>query len=106
MTLWLFGCSNDDDRYQKIDKNFIPKEDHYALYSIGKEIDFHELSEKHVLTHFQKGIYDESLEVAKERLPSVSIKTNETPYFIVFDKDGVVLKTHDLKDAIKLIKNH
>ncbi|SFL45313.1 hypothetical protein SAMN04487943_101628 [Gracilibacillus orientalis] len=100
--LLLFGCSEEDE-FARNYTHLMPSENSdYSIYSVGYKINPEELTNQGINTDNYKIIYESSLEGADNTYPKLELK--EEPAFVVFDKNGLVLKSYNFESLIKHLK--
>ncbi|MFE5430002.1 hypothetical protein [Peribacillus simplex] len=94
----LVACTNEKDDFARIHPNHLPSEGHrYSLQAVGKEITV-DLLEDNNITNVGPITNTSSYESLNEQYPKLELK--KEPAFIVFDENGLVLKTYDYEEMI------
>lgn len=98
------GCLKETMEYREkpFIKEFLADEKGYfSIFEIGYKISDEEFA-KRGIDNLQQIRYESSLRSAKETVPS--IKTTQTPYFIIFDDKKIVLETHHPDEVFRFLK--
>lgn len=99
----LVACTDEKDDYARIHPNLLPSEGHtYSLQAVGKEITFDLLEESNI-TNVGPITNEASYKSLNEQYPKLELK--KEPAFIVFDENGLVLKTYDYEEMIDFLQN-
>ena len=99
----LVACTDEKDDYARIHPNLLPSEGHtYSLQAVGKDITFDLLEESNI-TNVGPNYKWSILQVVEWAISKTWIK--EEPAFIVFDENGLVLKTYDYEEMIDFLQN-
>ncbi|CAK6478723.1 hypothetical protein ACPOM7_25525 [Peribacillus castrilensis] len=99
----LVACTDEKDDYARIHSNLLPSEGHtYSLQAVGKEITF-DLLEENNITNVGPIRNEASYKSMNEQYPKLELQ--KEPAFIVFDENGLVLKTYDYKEMIDFLQN-
>ncbi len=98
----LVACKDEKDVYARIHPNLLPSEGHtYSLQAVGKEITFDLLEESNI-TNVGPITKEASYKSLNEQYPKLELK--KEPAFIVFDENGLVLKTYDHEEMIVFLQ--
>ncbi|KOR80782.1 hypothetical protein AM232_21735 [Bacillus sp. FJAT-21352] len=99
----LVACTDEKDDYARIHPNLLPSEGHtYSLQAVGKEITIDLLEESNI-TNVGPIRNEASYKSLNEQYPKLELK--KEPAFIVFDENGLVLKTYDYEEMIDFLQN-
>ncbi|WP_342605165.1 hypothetical protein [Peribacillus sp. FSL E2-0159] len=99
----LVACTNEKDDFARIHPNLLPSEGHrYSLQAVGKEISL-DLLEDNNITNVGPVTNTSSYESLNEQYPKLELK--KEPAFILFDENGLVLKTYDYEEMIDFLQN-
>ncbi|MFE4814673.1 hypothetical protein ACFQ9Y_26810 [Peribacillus simplex] len=99
----LVACTNEKDDFARIHPNLLPSGDHrYSLHAVGKEITV-DLLEDNNINNVGPVTNTSSYESMNEQYPKLELK--KEPAFIVFDENGLVLKTYDYEEMIDFLQN-
>ncbi|MGP1909936.1 hypothetical protein ACTSEZ_17325 [Metabacillus sp. JX24] len=99
----LLACTNEKDDFARIHPNLLPSEGHkYSLQAVGKEITF-DLLQQNNITNVGPITNTSSFKSLNEQYPKLELK--KEPAFIVFDENGLVLKTYDYEEMIDYLQN-
>ncbi|MBT2617730.1 MULTISPECIES: hypothetical protein [unclassified Bacillus (in: firmicutes)] len=74
----------------------------YSLQAVGKEITYDLLEESNI-TNVGPITNEASYKSLNEQYPKLELK--KEPAFIVFDENGLVLKTYDYEEMIDFLQN-
>ncbi|MRH42080.1 hypothetical protein GH741_05250 [Aquibacillus halophilus] len=105
LVILLVSCSRSEkDNYALVHSELLPDEnDHYSLEAVGKEITFEILQEKDI-TNVSPITNSDSYEFLNKQYPQLDIK--EKPAFILFDVNGLALKTYDYNELINFLQDN
>ncbi|WP_201714626.1 hypothetical protein [Rossellomorea arthrocnemi] len=99
----LLACTSEKDDFARVHPNLLPSEGHqYSLQSVGKEITFDLLQENNI-TNVGPITNTSSFESLNEQYPKLDLK--KEPAFIVFDENGLALKTYEYEEMIEYLQN-
>ncbi|MFY0758649.1 hypothetical protein AB1K32_07185 [Metabacillus dongyingensis] len=99
----LLACTNEKDDFARVYPNLLPSEGHkYSLQAVGKKMTFDLLQENNI-TNVGPITNTSSFESLNEQYPKLELK--KEPAFIIFDENGLVLKTYDYKEMIDYLQN-
>ncbi|QHE51593.1 hypothetical protein [Pontibacillus sp. HMF3514] len=104
LLIMITACTGNKDDFVHIYSGLLPDEDDkYSLQVAGKEINIAMLHQNDI-SNVNPIINTESHEELNNLYPKLKLK--QTPAFVVFDKNGVVLKTYDYDELIDFLKNN
>lgn len=101
--------SSDTDKKDKLldvskSELLADSEDTYSLYSVGRQVNYKELSDNGI-ENVNKFIYSMgSYKSANEIYPI--LKLEKEPAFVVLDTEGIVYKGYDYEELIEFLKNN
>lgn len=100
----LVSCSKSEkDDYATLFPGLLPDEaNHYSLQAVGKEVTFEVLKEKGIanVNHITNS---SSFKVLNDKY---QLEIEQKPAFVLFDTNGLVLKTYDYNELIKFLQEN
>lgn len=100
----ITACTSNKDDFARIYSELLPGEDdNYSLQAAGKEVTF-EMLRQNDISNVNPITNTESHEQLNRLYPKLEL--GQTPAFVVFDKNGVALKTYDYDELINFLKSN
>jgi hypothetical protein len=75
----------------------------YSLFSIGRQVNYKELSEEGINTVNKFVYFIDSYESANEKHPILELE--QEPAFVVFDTKGIVYKGYSFEELLEFLKS-
>ncbi|WP_181347715.1 hypothetical protein [Thalassobacillus sp. CUG 92003] len=92
----LASCSSEKDDFAKMYPDLMPPEDDvYSVYTVGDSISIEAAQEHNMDDVTLKN--RSSLEGSNDQYPQLSLE--KSPAYVIFDENGLVLKTYDFKEV-------
>lgn len=103
LIIFLVSCSTTTDDFSKNFPELVPQnDDEYLLYSIEDEITFEQLENENIHIY---GINNRSsFDDFNEMYPELDLE--QSPAYILFDKDGLNYKTYNYDELIQYLKEN
>ncbi|MCA0984016.1 hypothetical protein LCL89_08165 [Halobacillus yeomjeoni] len=100
----ITACTSNKDDFGRINPELLPDEDNkYSLQAAGKEVTREMLRQKDI-SNVNPITNTQSYEQLNGLYPKLELE--QTPAFIVFDKNGLALKTYDYGELIDFLKSN
>ncbi|WP_281975728.1 hypothetical protein [Halobacillus litoralis] len=101
--MFLCACASSKDDVAKYYPELIPEETgHYTLVSIGDNVVWEDLEEKGA-RNVNPIINRDSVEGFNKSYPQIEVKS--APAYLLFNQDGLALKTTSFEEVVKLLNN-